>query len=212
MAVAIGITGGIACGKSAVSIYLADRCGCIRCDADRLAFELLRPGMAGWQALFEEFGEAYLDRAGEVDRPKLRQAIFFDDGVRRRIDALLHPLVRRLAEEQIAIHLEVGRSVLVEVPLLYEAGWQDMFARVIVVYAGEAERLRRLRARDALSNDDALAALAAQKGLAEKALRADHVVDNSGPWADTCLVLHRLALLLTASGEGKGLDCVAKKS
>lgn len=194
----IGVTGGIGSGKSAVCRYLVSRYGFAGLDVDNLAALLLRKDEAGWTALSDAFGSLYFNAAGEVDRPKLRRDLFSDVDLRRRIDALLHPLIWRRTAESVSALRKNGRLILVEVPLLYEAGWLGRFDRVVVVYADQSSRVRRVMARDSIAFDQAMAALTVQQSLDEKTILADHVIDNSGAWACTCLLLDHFASLLAS--------------
>ncbi|MDP2105139.1 MAG: dephospho-CoA kinase, partial [Desulfobulbaceae bacterium] len=110
----------------------------------------------------------------------------------------LHPLARLQIREHIREQAlrDPGGRIVVEVPLLYEAGWQDEYSRVIVVYAHAALCWRRLVARDGIGPEEAKQAMDIQMDLAEKVVLADHVIDNSGVWADTCLQMHHLSRVL----------------
>lgn len=190
----VGITGGVGAGKSSVARFLAERSGVPLIDADQVCRELLQPGRAGWQALNKILSRDFFLEDGQLDRPRLRDALFADQRLRQELDTVLHPLAKEEIRTRIA--QGVGESWLVEVPLLFEAGWQNEFDRIVVVYAGTAVRLARLCRRDNISRQQAEAMLAAQWPLADKVQRADHVVDNSGPWGETSLQLIRLASLL----------------
>ncbi|ADH85311.1 dephospho-CoA kinase [Desulfurivibrio alkaliphilus] len=182
----VGITGGIAAGKSRVAAYLAKQGGFPRLDVDDLARELMAQGKEGWQALRRHYGERFLKPDGELDRPGLRRAIFADPALRTEVDRLLHPLIRRAMQSRAAQLSAAGSGpIMVEVPLLYEAGWQDDFALVLVVQAPADECRRRLQARDRVGRDEALAALAAQLPPEEKARRADLLISNAGDWEQT---------------------------
>ncbi len=195
---ALAVTGGMGSGKSSVSRFLAELSGALLVDADGVCRELLQPEAPGWLALRKTFGERFFRPDRQLDRPLLRKALFADAVLRHALDALLHPLAR----------LEIARRVqeapaeimplraVVEVPLLFEAGWEKDFASVVVVYAGPDVCLDRLMARDALSRKEAEEALAAQLPLREKIGRADHVIDNSGPWSETCSQILRLKELV----------------
>ena len=136
----------------------------------------------GWQALRERFGDRFLLADGQLDRVGLRERLFADPAVRREVDALLHPLARE------AMHRAVMRHdvplVLVEIPLLYEAGWQDEVDGVLVVSARPGAQCCRVMRRDGVSRRSAARAIAAQMDLGEKARQADWVIDNSGSWAE----------------------------
>jgi len=179
----LGVTGGIGSGKSCVSRLLASYCLVPLVDVDQCCRHLLEIDQPGWCALRSAFGEAFLQRNGAVDRVALRQRIFEDDEVRRQVDGLLHPLARE------AMRTQVGRQrsplVLVEIPLLYEAGWREEVDAVLVVYARRGVRCCRIMRRDGVSRRAAARAIAAQMSLKEKAGRAEYLIDNSRVWTVT---------------------------
>ncbi|MFU8818225.1 MAG: dephospho-CoA kinase [Desulfurivibrio sp.] len=196
----LGITGGIAAGKSRVARYLAEHCGLATIDTDQLARELLRPGQAGWLALERRYGERFFHSDSTLHRPRLRRDLFADADLRAEIDRLLHPLIREAMLAAVARLQPVGRErILVEVPLLYEAGWESDFACIIAVWAPEEVCLARLLKRDGVSPEEAAAALAAQMAPREKLLRADLQVDNSGPWEETCRQLEKIQKIIEKS-------------
>jgi dephospho-CoA kinase len=191
----IGITGGMGSGKSAVAGFLSQRFGATYIDADAVCRELLEPEAAGWRSFTGIFGSDYLDPDGRINRELLRKAIFADEMIRRQVNAIIHPLAR----EEICRRLEAAtdaRWFLIEVPLLFEAGWEAEVDRVIVVYADRDSCLRRLMQRDGLQKEEAERSMGAQWPLPEKAMLADYTVDNSGPWLFTCLQILHLGELL----------------
>lgn len=206
----LALTGGIASGKSTVAeIFRAH--GALLISADQVGRGLLEPRAAGWQALRDELGGAFFSPDGRLDRAALRRAIFDDATLRARVDNLLHPLIRGRIRELIAGADGAVRptpslapafpGIVVEVPLLFEAGWQDDFGCVMVVRSDDEQALSRLMARDRVSRTEAEAALAAQWPLAEKLIRADLVIDNRGDLAATELQVTRLIERLLATGS-----------
>lgn len=187
----IGLTGGIGSGKSSAAAYLATL-GWPVLDADRISRQLLAVGAAGWQAMREVFGERYFADDLSVNRPLLRQDIFNDPVLRQTLNGLLHPLVRAELLRLLGSGGVSGPRYLIEVALLYETGWQADFGTVVVVFADQASCLARVMGRDGVTRSEALAAMAAQLPLPDKAGWADHVIDNSGYWLDTCLQLQHL--------------------
>jgi dephospho-CoA kinase len=187
---AIGITGGIGSGKSRVCSYLAKSCHLPVVDLDCICRQLLEPGAAGWLKLKENLDERFFGPADALDRTVFRTALFADTELRSRVDSLLHPLAREEMAERIS---SVNGSVLVEIPLLFEAGWHNDVESIIVVYAGPAVCCQRIVDRDHVTVEQAQQAVAAQFSLAEKARLADHVIDNSFSWQDTCVQLRQLA-------------------
>jgi dephospho-CoA kinase len=187
----IGITGGIGSGKSRVCACLAELSGWPLLDADQICRQLLMPQAAGWLALRQLLTDAFFLPSGELDRKRLRQAIFADPALRRQIDSLIHPLAKQ--EMLLQAAQQTAPIVLAEIPLLFEAGWQNSVSQIVVVYADEAVRLRRIMARDQVSEEQARLAIAAQMLVEDKAKLADHCVDNSGNWEETCAQLRHVA-------------------
>ena len=179
----LGITGGIGSGKSCVSRLLASYCLVPLIDVDQCCRHLLDVNRPGWVALRSEYGEAFFHPNGSVNRVALRERIFNDAQVRRRVDALLNPLAREAMLEQIS--LQRASLVLVEIPLLYEAGWREEVDAVLVVYARPGAQCCRIVRRDGVSRKEAAHAIAAQMSLQEKAARAEYGIDNSGDWTIT---------------------------
>jgi len=200
----VAVTGGMGSGKSSVAAYLCEISGAGSLNADTLCRRLLEPGAAGWLAVRKAFGERFLLADQSIDRPLLRKALFDEHQFRQDLNALLHPLVRN--EIISCLEKAIGRlsgaevqsqaRFVVEVPLLYEAHWEHDFSRVVVAYADAEACLRRLMLRDRINEAEAKKAMAAQMSLAHKALLADHVIDNSGSWSDTCLQIRHLQNLL----------------
>ena len=179
----LGITGGIASGKSAVSRLLACYCLAPLIDLDQCCRHLLEVNQGGWLALRHHFGDMFFRDSGEVNRTLLRETIFSDTVIRQQVDRLLHPLARAAMRQQRAgIDSEL---ILVEIPLLYEAGWEPEVDAVLVVYARPGAQCCRVMRRDGVSRREAVQAVAAQMKLAEKARRAEYVIDNSGSWSVT---------------------------
>ena len=180
----LGITGGIASGKSSVSRLLAAYTLAPLIDLDACCRDLLDVGQPGWQALHAAFGTRYELPGGAVDRPKLREALFADADLRRQVDSLVHPPALECLRAELARHADAP-LVLVEIPLLYEAGWDKYVDAVLVVYARPGLQLCRLLKRDGVNRRQARQALAAQMPLADKAKRADSVIENGRDWAAT---------------------------
>jgi dephospho-CoA kinase len=176
----VGLTGGIASGKSTVAAILA-RLGAAIINADELARAVVEPGKEAWKEIVDAFGEAILREDQTIDRPKLRSLIFSDPGARKRLEAIIHPRVRALAEQRIRELESAGSPVIVyEVPLLFE-GNLHQWLRPVILVASDAEMQRsRLRARDGLSEAEAQRHVDAQMSLAEKRKLADYVIENNG--------------------------------
>lgn len=175
---AVGLTGGIGSGKSAVANAFSRR-GVPIVDADALAHELSRRGEAGYRAIVERFGSEYVDASGELDRAKLRRRAFDDEAARSELEALLHPLIRARAEAAIARW--TAPYGIVVVPLLLErGGLREQVARILVVDCSEDEQIRRVRARSGLAESEVRAIMATQLSRAARLAGADDVIDNSG--------------------------------
>jgi dephospho-CoA kinase len=173
----IGLTGGIGSGKSTVSGLLAAR-GAVIVDADRIAREVVEPGTPGLAAVVEAFGEQVLGADGSLDRPALAAVVFSDPAARARLDAVVHPLVRRRTAELVA-EAPVDAVVVNDVPLLVETGQAASYDVVLVVEADPEIRVARLVQRG-LTEDDARARIASQATDEQRRAVADVVLDNSG--------------------------------
>ena len=177
----VGLTGGIGAGKSAVADFLREEYGVRIIDADNVCRDLLRLHARGWLALKKHFGNEFIQPDGLIDRRRLRSALFEDKNLRQKIDGVLHPMVREEITSMVhyfAAHCGY-RKLIVEVPLLFEAHWEHDFAKIVVVYAGKDQCRERLIRRDRVSPQEAAMTIDSQWPLADKALRADHVIDNS---------------------------------
>ncbi len=209
-----GLTGGMGSGKSSVAAFLCRTFPVACFSADRVVHELLEPEQSCWQVV-RDLNRAFLREDGTLNKPLFREALFADVVLRREVNRRMHPLVHQLLMEKIERHgRETGQChFLVEVPLLFEAGWQRLFAAIIVVYARRAMSIGRVMQRDRVSRQQAEQAIACQGRLLDKALCADHVVDNSGMWIDTVLQLLHLGKVLWGDGGIEGqAEKLQKKS
>ncbi|OGQ16790.1 MAG: dephospho-CoA kinase [Deltaproteobacteria bacterium RBG_16_71_12] len=180
----IGLTGGIAAGKSAVARMLA-AAGVPVVDADLLAREVVVPGSDGLRAVAARFGDGVLTADGGLDRKKLGAIVFGDAAARRDLNAIVHPAVARLALERLEALRQSGAPVAVyEVPLLFENDLDAAMDATLLVAAPEDVQLRRLASRDGLDDDAARARLAAQLPQDEKRRRATATVENDGTLAE----------------------------
>jgi dephospho-CoA kinase len=181
----IGLTGGIASGKSTVARMLAEL-GAPVVDADELARRVVEPGQPAWDDIVAEFGRDVLLPDGRLDRKKLGAIVFRDDARRRRLNAITHPRISAASHAEVAAHVAAGAPVVVyEAALLVENGIHRGLDGLIVVACSPAEQLRRLMARDGLDKAAASERIAAQLPLADKLAVATFVVDTSGPLPDT---------------------------
>ena len=173
----IGLTGGIGSGKSTVSRLLADH-GAVIVDADAIAREVVEPGTPGLAAVVDAFGPEVLATDGSLERPALAAVVFGDPEARRRLDAIVHPLVRARATE-VAAAAPPGAVVVHDVPLLVETGQAAAYDLVLVVETDPDIRVARLVQRG-LTAEDARARMAAQATDEQRRAVADVVLDNSG--------------------------------
>ena len=180
----VGLTGGIASGKSTVAKILQDL-GAAIVNADDLAREVVLPGREAWKEVVAAFGVDILQTDQNLDRQKLRTLIFNQPEARKRLESIIHPRVRALAEERIRQYGAAGYPVVIyEVPLLFEGKLQEWLRPVILVACNLETQTARLQKRDHLARADAEKHIATQMSLAEKRGLADYVIENNGSLAD----------------------------
>ncbi len=180
----IGLTGGIASGKSTVAAIL-QRLGAAIVNADELAREVVQPGTPGWKEIVENFGAEALQPDQSLDRQKLRKIVFNDPDARKKLEAIIHPKVRALAQQRIQEHAAAGSEIVVyEVPLLFEGNLQDSLRPVVLVAADVSTQKKRLQQRDQLAEAEAEKHITAQMSLEQKRRLADYVIENDGSRAD----------------------------
>ena len=186
----IGLTGGIASGKSTVAAQFA-ALGVPVIDTDHLARELVTPGQVALQDIVEHFGAHVLHDDGQLNRAWLRQRIFSDAHEREALNAIMHPRIRARVVE--ALNKLTAPYAIVVIPLLVESqNYHDIIQRVLVIDLDETEQLRRLMARDDIDTTQARAALSAQATRTQRLARADDVIDNSGATDQLAAQIHRL--------------------
>lgn len=174
----IGLTGGIAAGKSLAARRLAEL-GATLVDADAIAREVVEPGTDGLLAVVEAFGPEVLDAEGRLNRPALGALVFNDPAQRERLNTIVHPLVRARAAERAAAAGE-GGILVQDIPLLVETGQSPSFHLVLVIDAPSEERLRRMMEDRGMTEADARSRMAAQASSAERRAAADVVLNNTG--------------------------------
>lgn len=175
-----GITGGIGSGKSTVANFMR-RKGVPVVDADMLS----REAVSCFPAIIQTFGPQVIGKDGQLDRKALGQIVFSDPVAKTKLEAILHPRIQEMARERFDKLAADGYPLAAyDVPLLFEAGLQDSYRPVVLVYVDEAEQIKRVMARSGLSEQDARARIAAQMPLAEKAQKADILIDNRGSRED----------------------------
>ncbi|RMI07057.1 dephospho-CoA kinase [Cellulomonas triticagri] len=177
----IGLTGGIAAGKSVAAQRLAER-GAVVVDYDLLSREAVAPGTPGLDEVVSAFGDGVLAPDGSLDRPALGARVFADDDARARLNAIVHPVVRRLAAEQEAAAATADPAAVVvhDVPLLVETGRADAFHLVVVVHTPAVLRVERLVRTRGLDRAEAERRIAAQAADEDRLAAADVVLDGSG--------------------------------
>lgn len=181
----IAVTGGLGSGKSTVSKILAVAMSADHIDTDQLCREQLQPGKPGLNALSKVFGNRFLFADGALNRQLLRQAVFADSGVKKELEMIVHPLVRKQVAENYFHCCASGKNLVVEVPLLFEVGWQHDFTVCVVVYVPEELCFIRVAARDGFTAKEIQLVCAAQLPLSEKLQFADFIIDNSGTFVST---------------------------
>ena len=176
--VRVGLTGGVASGKSTVSAILGDL-GAVVIDADVLAREVVEQGTPGLEKVVAEFGPELLTPEGDLDRPAMGRLVFADEDARRRLEAIVHPLVfERIVELESAASPE--DLVVHDIPLLAESGRADTFDAVIVVDADPERQVARMVGERGWTAEDAEARMLAQTSREERLAVATHVIENNG--------------------------------
>ncbi len=178
----VGLTGGVATGKSTVARLLQD-CGAVVIDADVLARHVVEPGTPAWRAIVNTFGKQVLHPDKTLDRHALGAIVFRNRAKLRRLNAIIHP---RVAREQARLTREIARKnehavVIYDVPLLFEAGVDKRMKQIIVVTADQKTQITRLQQRNHLPRAEALRRIRSQMPLSKKAQFADYVIDGTLP-------------------------------
>jgi len=200
----VGLTGGIASGKSVVSRQLV-ALGCRLVDADVLAREVVAPGEPAWRAIVEEFGREVLGPDDQLDRKRLGAIVFADLARRKALEAITHPaiLTRRQAILDTWAAAGFDGLVVLDIPLLVEVGAATHVDRVVVVYAEREVQLERLMSRDRFEPAEAERRVGSQMPLAEKVRYAHYVVDNSGTPDETAAQVRAVHAALLAEHRAR---------
>jgi dephospho-CoA kinase len=197
----IGLTGGIGSGKTSVSAIFASL-GIPVIDADSIVHALILPGTPASRLIMETFGDEIMTNDGGVNRRKLAQQVFNRPSDRRKLEAILHPLVR--AEIETRLRTLAAPYCVLEIPLLIEAQQQDLVDRILVVEASESARIRRIRHRDGRSESEIIAILASQASDTERRAAADDILHNDGSLDELqrqVQALHQKYLTLAANRQ-----------
>ena len=200
----MGLTGGIASGKSAVSRQLVEL-GCRLIDADVLAREVVAPGEPAWRAIVEAFGSDVAGPDGQLDRKRLGALVFADPARRKVLEAITHPAI--MARRQAILDAWAAEGfdgvVVLDIPLLIEVGAAAHVDRVVLVYAEPEVQLTRLIGRDGFDRAEAERRVASQMPLAEKVRHAHFVVDNSGEPEETAAQVRAVHAALVAEHRAR---------
>jgi dephospho-CoA kinase len=189
----VGLTGGIASGKSTVSKMLQDK-GCTIIDADEVAHDLILKGNPGYALVVEAFGAQILDSAGEIDRKKLGAVVFENPPLIETLNRILHPeVIRQILMTWDIIQAEqLQAKVVVDASLMIESGFHKSFRHLIVVTCTLQQQIDRLMARHGFSEQQARQRISAQIPLEQKVRLADYVIDNSGSLDSTSAQVDKL--------------------
>jgi dephospho-CoA kinase len=180
----VALTGGIATGKSHVRADF-ERLGVPTIDADRLARDAVAEGSPGLKAVINRFGRGVLDDTGALDRRKLGSIVFQDPVARRDLEDIIHPAVRSAIDGWFESISDSAPVAIADIPLLFETGRQGEFDVVIVTACDPLTQIKRVMARDDVSEAEARARVAAQLPIEEKVRRADHVINTDGSFEET---------------------------
>lgn len=173
----IGLTGGLASGKSTVAALFAAK-GVPVIDTDLIARDVVRTGTPAHAAVANAFGKSILDPTGAVDRARLRERVFADPHARRQLESILHPHIRAETEDRMA--RLIAPYCVVVVPLLIETDFDELVDRILVIDAEEALQIERAMRRSGLTSEAVRAILAAQTDRATRRARADDIIENNG--------------------------------
>ncbi|AJY73563.1 dephospho-CoA kinase [Paenibacillus beijingensis] len=177
----IGLTGGIACGKSTVGAMLIEL-GALLVDADHTAREVVLPGEKALDSIVERFGQAVLNADGTLNRAALGQKVFGAKELLEQLESILHPAIRERMQAKIEEYKRSfpGRLIVADIPLLFETGQDARYEGVMVVYIPREMQIRRLMERNHMPMEEAMRRVDLQMDIEEKKKRADWLIDNSG--------------------------------
>ena len=200
----VGLTGGIATGKSMVSALLR-QLGCEIIDADLLAREVVEPGRPAWTTIVAEFGQDVVTGDGALDRKRLGAIVFTNPERRRRLEAITHPAIRERFQARLDELAEHGFTgiVVFDAAVMIESGNYKNMDRLVVVVTDEPTQMARLRGRDGTDDAEGRRKIASQMPLAEKAKLADYVIDNSGDRQATAEQVRRVFAALMSELEAR---------
>ncbi|PED07067.1 dephospho-CoA kinase [Bacillus pseudomycoides] len=192
MTIVIGLTGGIASGKSTVSQMFRELHLPV-IDADIIAREVVEQGKEAYKEIVDVFGEEILQADGELDRPKLGSIVFHNEEKRLRLNKIVHPAVRKEMNVQKDMYIKEGmQAVVLDIPLLFESKLTSLVDQILVVAVAPSTQLERLMKRNGFIEEEAKARIDSQMPLAEKITLADKVIYNDGTITETKAQLHRI--------------------
>jgi dephospho-CoA kinase len=185
MTLTIGLTGGIASGKSTVTKMIREL-GIPVIDADQVARDVVKVGEEAYTQIVATFGQDILQTNGEIDRAKLGAIVFHNEQERKKLNAIVHPAVRRRMMAEKEEYVQSGaKTIVLDIPLLFESELTHLIDKVIVVYVDDEVQLERLMKRNGFSKEEALARIRSQMPLHEKVKKADAVINNNGTVEET---------------------------
>ncbi|OZT12200.1 dephospho-CoA kinase [Priestia aryabhattai] len=197
MTIVVGLTGGIASGKSTVAAIFREMSIPV-IDADQIAKEVVQNGRAAYSKIVETFGKGILQEDLEINRAALGQIIFHNKQERQKLNSIVHPEVRKeMLKQKEQLIAEQYQLVVLDIPLLFESKLTYLVDQVVVVHVNELVQLERLQKRNNLSKEDALARIKSQLPLTEKAKMADFIINNNGSIAETKEQVIKLVSKLT---------------
>lgn len=182
----VGLTGGIATGKSSCSKYLREKHGVDIIDADTIAHQILEPGTPTYFAIIDEFGLGILQNDTRIDRAVLGSMIFQNKDKRSALNRITHPTIRLIMLQRVIYYFLIGtRIIVLDTPLLFESSLQKYVHRIVVVYTPENIQLQRLVSRDRITYTQAQSRISSQMPIEEKKTLADYLIDNSENFTET---------------------------
>lgn len=204
----VGLTGGIASGKSTVAALLV-REGAFLIDTDVLSRQVVEPGTPGWNEVVEHFGRDILKGEGTIDRTRLGEIVFSDTEKRAKLEALIHPRITVTKNARVA---EIFREhadaiVVIDMPLLFEAKREHTVDKVLLVYVSVQTQRARLMRRDGFASEDAVKRIAAQMPIEEKIARSHYVINNEGSEEETARQVRDVFQQLRAAEQKLRSSC-----
>ncbi|WP_299089544.1 dephospho-CoA kinase [uncultured Metabacillus sp.] len=194
MTIVIGLTGGIASGKSTVS-NIIKKAGIRVIDADKISREVVEVGQPAYKQIIETFGEEILHEDLTLHREKLGALIFSDETKRKQLNEIVHPAVRQEMLKQTQEEKErQAKAVILDIPLLFESSLTYMVDKTVLVYVNEETQLKRLMERNGFSEEEAMMRINSQMPLKDKVKLSDEIIDNNGSIEETTIQINKLLM------------------